>query len=291
MPIAAIAFDFDPLLRLSDDLVLRWQTVALAAVIAGVLVVTGLMARRASLRADDVLYIAVGVVPGAVIGGRIGYALVHLDVFLAVPGRIVDPGTAGLDLAAAVVGGILSGSYVASLLGAESERWAHLAALPLLVALGAGKLTMILGGSGQGLPLDAGWATAYLGLGPWGSLAPDLPSHPSQAYEGFATLLWAVALVVVASAGVLRRRGRLLLVAVAGWAILRAAISLSWRDPAVIGPFGAAGALTIVVAATALLLLATTTALPSRSDATIAPNDDHEGPDPRWPDPEARPRF
>ena len=41
VPIAVIAFDFDPLLRLSDDLVVRWQTLALAAVIAACLVVAG----------------------------------------------------------------------------------------------------------------------------------------------------------------------------------------------------------------------------------------------------------
>ena len=60
MPIAVIAFDFDPLLRLGDDLVVRWQTVALAALIAACLVVAGVLARRASLRPDDLLYIVVG---------------------------------------------------------------------------------------------------------------------------------------------------------------------------------------------------------------------------------------
>ena len=34
VPIAVIAFDFDPLLRLAEGLVVRWQTLALAAAIA-----------------------------------------------------------------------------------------------------------------------------------------------------------------------------------------------------------------------------------------------------------------
>jgi hypothetical protein len=46
VPIALIAFDFDPLIRLGDAIVVRWQTVALAVVIAAVLVVAGLMAVR-----------------------------------------------------------------------------------------------------------------------------------------------------------------------------------------------------------------------------------------------------
>ena len=48
VPIAAIAFDFDPLLRLGDGLVVRWQTVALAAVLAACLIAAGVLARRAS---------------------------------------------------------------------------------------------------------------------------------------------------------------------------------------------------------------------------------------------------
>ena len=50
VPIAVIAFDFDPLLRLAETLVVRWQTIALAIVIAAALIVAGVIARRASLR-------------------------------------------------------------------------------------------------------------------------------------------------------------------------------------------------------------------------------------------------
>jgi prolipoprotein diacylglyceryltransferase len=290
VPIAVITFDFDPLIRLADDLVVRWQTVALAAVIAGSLIVAGLMARRASLRADDLLYIAVGVVPGAVIGGRLGYALVHLDVFGADPARLVDPAVGGLDLAAAVVGGLLTGTYVASLLGAPVGRWAHLLAVPVLVVLGAGKLTMVLGGSGQGLPSDAAWATAYLGPGPWGSLAPALPSVPSQALEGFATLLLAVGVALVAGSGVVRGRdGRLLLAALAGWALLRALVAVTWRDPVVLGPWGAAGLLSLLVAAGMAVALAAAAVRSRRLRAAGVAAD--AGDLPAWPDPEARPRF
>ena len=81
VPIAVIAFDFDPLLRLGDGLVVRWQTVALAAVVAACLIVAGVLARRASLRPDDLLYIVVGAVPGAVIGGRLGQLAIVPEAF------------------------------------------------------------------------------------------------------------------------------------------------------------------------------------------------------------------
>lgn len=299
MPTAVIAFDFDPFLRLGGDIAVRWQTLALAAVIASTLFVAAAMARRAELRADDLLYIAIGIVPGAVILGRLGYAVTHLDGFVGAPLRVFDPGAGGLDLAAGVVGGILTGAYVASLLGAPVGRWAHLAALPLLVAIGAGKLTMVLGGSGQGLPSSAPWATAFLPPGPWNSLAAALPSQPSQAYEGIAALGWALALALVAGlVGIGRRDGRLLCAAVAGWAFFRAAISITWRDPVAFGPFSAGGWLAIDIgigAVVALLVLATRRLVPAEADADEAapagPTATVAGGSPAWPDPESRPPF
>ncbi len=287
MPIAVIAFDFDPLIRLTDDLVVRWQTLALAAVIAACLVVAGARTRRAGLRADDLLFIVIGAVPGAIVLGRLGYAIDHWDAFGSDPWRALDPSLGGLDLAAGVVGGVLAGAYVASLLGTSVGRWAHLAAIPLLVAIGAGKLTMVLGGSGQGMPSVEAWATAFLGPGPWGSLAPALPSVPSQAFEGTATLGWAIALVIVAALAPPRPDGRLLLIAIAGWAFLRAAISTTWRDPAVIGALGMAGVLSVVVGVGALIVLVVVVVrargAPPARDAVAAT--------PAWPDPNERPGF
>jgi prolipoprotein diacylglyceryltransferase len=290
VPIAVIGFDFDPLLQLVGDLVVRWQTIALAATIAAVLLVTGAVARRSRLRPDDLLYIVVGVVPGAVIGGRLGYALVHADLFGSDPTALFDPAHGGLDLAAGVLGGLLTGTYVASLLGAPVGRWAHLLALPVLILLGAGKLTMVLGGSGQGLPFDGTWATAYLGAGPWGSLAPALPSHPSQAYEGFATLLVATLLMVILAAGGFRRRdGRALLIAIAGWALVRTVVSTTWRDPVTVGPLGAAGWFSLALAVGCLVATAVITVRSARDAANTSGAAAKA--DPAWPDAETRPRF
>ena len=87
MPIAVIAFDFDPLLHLAEGLVVRWQTVALAAVIAAALIAAGWIARRVDLRPDDLLFIAVGIVPGAVIGGRLGYVAAPSRLLRLAPRR------------------------------------------------------------------------------------------------------------------------------------------------------------------------------------------------------------
>jgi prolipoprotein diacylglyceryltransferase len=291
VPIAVIAFDFDPLLRLGDGLVVRWQTVALAAAIAACLAVAGVIGRRAGLRSDDLLYIAVGAVPGAVIGGRIGQLLIAPEAFAAGPMSLVDPAIGGLELGLAVVGGVLSATYVAMLLGAPVGRWATTLALPLLVALGAGKISMALGGSGQGSLLDAAWATAYLGPGPWGSLAPALPSHPAQLYEGSATLILALLLLVSGiGEGFGARQGRLLLIAVAGWAAIRAVVSVTWRDPVVLGPLPAGGVLALGIVVGAVAVLGAIGARAARrARARAARLDGEDGPS--WPDPETRAQF
>ncbi|MEA2630400.1 MAG: phosphatidylglycerol---prolipoprotein diacylglyceryl transferase [Chloroflexota bacterium] len=256
MPIAVVTFRFDPYAHLFGDVIVRWATIALVLVIVASLVLAGLLARAASLRPDDIAFVAVGTVPGAVIGGRLGYLLLHQAYFGSAPERLLDPSIGGMELGLAVVGGFLTGSYVASLLGAPVGRWLHVAAAPVLFALGAGKLTMLLSGTGQGQPSDAAWATAYAGPGPWGSLVPALPSQPSQAYEGFATLAILAILTVGLLFGIFARRdGRLFFLAVGAWAVARAIVSTTWRDPVVAGGSNVGGWIAVGIAIGCALVL------------------------------------
>ncbi|HEX7496567.1 MAG TPA: hypothetical protein VF349_08025, partial [Candidatus Limnocylindrales bacterium] len=97
-----IRFDFDPAVS-PFGLTVRLETLALGGVVLLVLVLIALAAGRASgpidaerhdaagsrsravgqLRRDDLILIAFGVVPGAVVGGRLGYGLIHLDYYRA----------------------------------------------------------------------------------------------------------------------------------------------------------------------------------------------------------------
>ncbi len=247
MTFAVVEFAFDPYLRLGIGAV-RWETIGLAATVLVALIAAGVAARRAGLRQDDLLYIGLGVVPGAIIGGRLGYVLLHADYYGANPGAIIDAGQGSLQLSLAVVGGTLTGLYVARLLDAPAGPWLHVAALPLLLAIEGGKLAMAWGGRGQGQPSIDSWATAYLGPGPWGSLVPALPSIPSQIVEGLATGGVAALIVVAILAGVLRwADGRSFLVAVGGWLIVRLVVASTWRDPAVLGPLRADQVISLVL--------------------------------------------
>jgi prolipoprotein diacylglyceryltransferase len=254
VPTAVVAFEFDPLLHVGDGAV-RWETIALAAAIFVAIAVAGVAARSAGLRVDDLLFVVLGIVPGAVVGGRVGYAALHPAFFQAEPGRLLDPGVGSLELTLAVVGGTLTGSLVAYLLDGRPGPWLRIAALPMLVALAAGKLATVVGGTGQGLPTTGEPATVYLGPGPWGSLGPAIPAIPSQALEAVATTIVLLAVLAASLSPILRRPdGRLFVIALAGWSFGRVIVAGTWRDPVAVGPFRAEQAIALVVCLGATLV-------------------------------------
>jgi prolipoprotein diacylglyceryltransferase len=255
---AVLTFTFDPVLKLSENASVRYETIGLAIVLfLGLLLAVRIGSQTPAigpyvpapgLRIDDLVFIVVGAVPGAIFGGRLGYVLDHLAYYGANPAAILDPMQGGLTLTLAVPGGIITGGFIGRLLGAPVGRWMHASALPLLFVLGAGKLVGVLGATGQGSPADLLWATAYEGPGPWGSLGPDIPSHPAQIYEailtGFAVAgLWAAARWDVIG----RRDGGALFAAVGLWAVARFVAGFAWRDPAIVGPLRAEQLLDLVV--------------------------------------------
>ena len=263
---AVISFAFDPVLKLTDSASVRLETLALAAV----LLVGLAMAARVGqltpavgpyvpapgLRPDDLIFIVVGAVPGALLGGRLGYVLAHYDYYLANPKAALDPSLGGLELTLAVPFAILTGSIIARLVGAPVARWMHATAFPLLFVLAAGKLVGVLGANGQGAPAAVPWATAYVGPGPWDSLAPATPSHPAQLYEAALVLVASVGLVAISRVEfVARRDGAALFAALGLWAVVRFVVAFTWRDPAFLGPLAVEHLLALGVAAIAAIAL------------------------------------
>jgi prolipoprotein diacylglyceryltransferase len=273
MVLAAVSFNFNPSTTILG-LSVRLETLALAGVVFLVLVLAALSSGRAArgpagagadeapslpkLRRDDLILIAFGAVPGAVLGARLGYVLIHFDYYATDPLAIVDPAKGGFELTMAVVMGTLSAIAVARLLAAPVARWLGIAGIPILLGLGLGKLAMALGGVGQGAYSSASWATSYPGNGPWGSTNPGYAAIPSQLIEGGAVL--AVAVLVLILPFMLRLRlvdwGRILrpdlaprrswpmlagrnryLTALSLWAVVRLIVASTWREARVLGPF------------------------------------------------------
>jgi len=254
---AVITLAFDPLISVGE-LSVRAQTIVLAAIVfAGLLLFVrigritpteGPYVPAPTLPPSDIPFLVLGMVSGAVLGGRLDYVLVHLDYYLAYPAAVVDPTQGSLGLGLAVPGAILGGVLIARLVDAPVDRWLHAAVLPTLFVLGAGKLASVLAAEGQGQPSDLPWATAYLGDGPWSSLAAHIPSHPSQLYEAIVTVGILAFLGLVIRAGAFRRRdGTALLLAIILWAIGRGIVAITWRDATVLGPLRAEQLILLVV--------------------------------------------
>lgn len=201
MPLAVFLFEFDPT-TLVDGIAIRLETAGIAfALFVGLgsaaVIARGFARGGRPAPALDLLLLAIAATPGALVGGRIGYALLHLDYYEANPLRLLDPSTGGFQLGLAIVGGVATAGLFALTLGGRVRTWLQVAALPLLAMLGLAKLATALGGSGQGAPWGGPFATAYLGAGPWGSLDPGTPAWPSQLIEGLFVLVGAAILVVL----------------------------------------------------------------------------------------------
>lgn len=270
---AVLSFGFDPSFQLGD-LVVRWQTMGLAIAVFAGIAWSALIAGRTPaydaavgepegkadagatghMRRDDLLFIILGALPGAVIVGRLGYGLLHADWYARDWRQLLDPAGGSMELTGAVVGGTLTGIYVAALLDAAVGRWLHVAIRPVLLALALGKAAEVLGGAGQGaLVLDArGLATAYSGTGPWGSPGAEMPAMPAQLLEA---AMAAVVLVMIAllgwRSGLRRADGRLFAIGIAAWALGRAVVASTWRDAAVLGPLNVEQLICLTVAAVA----------------------------------------
>ena len=232
---------------------LRWQSIGVTLALLAAFAVAGRASSRRPLGLADLATIVAGIVPGAVVGGRLVHGLVFWDAYAADPTRLFDPSVGTLSLTGAVLGGVVTGAYIAKLIGAPVGRWAYAAAVPMLLAIGLGKLGQFLGGSGQGLPFDGPWAVAFTGAGPWISSNPAIPAHPSQIYEGLWNLLGVL---------VVWRPSRLFgwthrsvgegwrFVGALGWFLVgRVLVGFTWRDQPVIGPLNVEQAIALIALA------------------------------------------
>lgn len=269
---AVINLDFDPWLR-AGPLLLRWEVIALSLIIAVSLLVFRWSVGRTvgQSRTDDVVFVVLAALPGAIVGGRLVHGLDFLGAYAADPAALLDLGRGSLSLVGGVAGGVLSAAYVCRLLGFAPGRWLDAAAVPLLLAIGLGKLAMALGGAGQGAAYDGPLATAYTGSG-WVSAGAATPAYPAQIYEGLWVLVGALLLLLLTQRAAEQRpgSGRRFLAAICWWLTGRLVIGFSWRDERVVGPFSAEQLATAVLLVLAVATLPFVSAVRSRRRGSAA---------------------
>lgn len=277
----ALQLSFDPLLSIGG-ITLRWDALALVGVL---LLAIGLWVLRlrdvlgSALRFDDVCFVLLGAIPGAVVGGRLVHVLGYADSYLVQPLTVLDLGRGSASLVGAVVGGALSAAYICRLLGGKVGVWADAVAVPALLAIGLGKLAMLLGGGGQGATTDGPLSVAYAGSGPWRSVEAGVPAYPSQALEGAWALLGIPVILIVdrmVRVGGRDGRGISLLVALAWWLGGRVLVALTWRDDRLVGPLGTEGVATL--AALGVIVIAIAMAWRASDPAASAHRTVPEGP-------------
>ncbi len=273
MPLAVITLAFDPTFR-AGPVAVRWETLGLAVAFAAALLVAAMAARisgrRAGLsrlRQDDLLYLVLASVPGAVLGGRLLTGLTYIDYYRGHLAALADPAQGTLSLLGAVLGGTISAAYMARLLGVPTRRWLDALAVPLLVAISLGRVAYLLGGGGQGAAHQGVASLAFAGPGPWLSPGALVPAYPSQLLEAAWAALGIPLLLLLATARVQRRLplrlrqegawlaarwargaevdperlrfGYLYLASLGWWLVGRVLVAFTWRDPAALGVLNA----------------------------------------------------
>ena len=102
-----------------------------------------------------------------------------------------DLGGTGFTWFGGLIGGVVAALVVVRRHHLPPGLVAGLAAIPLTVAYGIGRIGCLLSGDGTyGRPSDLPWAMSF----PDGVVATDVPVHPTPLYEALAAALIAVAL-------------------------------------------------------------------------------------------------
>ena len=146
------------------------------------------------LRQDDVASVAIGIVPGAVIGGPLGYLILDANTFGPEPAALLDPRPAASSWTRRRRG-VHHRQLRGQPAGTPVGRWLHVAMAPTLFVLGAGKLTMVLTGTGRDRPASTTGRHATSDPVP-GVPAAGAPIRPVAGLGRLATLAILVALTV-----------------------------------------------------------------------------------------------
>ena len=161
---------------------------ALAALVAGWLLQRELVRRGKPADAGFPLAVA------ALIGGFIGAKVYYLVEASGGGLTAHDFGGSGFTWYGGMIGGALAVVLVARRYGIALGQMAGIAAIPLAVAYGIGRLGCLLAGDGTyGTPTDLPWGMAF----PEGTMPTTEQVHPAPLYEALAVfaiagLLWSL---------------------------------------------------------------------------------------------------
>jgi phosphatidylglycerol:prolipoprotein diacylglycerol transferase len=163
-------------------------------------------ATRAGYTEDDTFSVAMWGVIGAIVGARLFHVVDQWDFYARDPLAIIKVNEGGLAIYGTIVGGPIAGALYAWRKGLNVARLADIAAPPLILGMGIGRIGDVINGEhhgahAQGFPL----AVVYTNPNTLGEIG--IPAHLAVGYELvmdlliFGFLVWLARGIVRAADG------------------------------------------------------------------------------------------
>jgi phosphatidylglycerol---prolipoprotein diacylglyceryl transferase len=190
-----IPIHLDPTLVALGPLAITWHGVFTAV---GTLVGIWLgmrWAQKAGYSEDEAVSVAMWGIVGAVVGARLFHVVDQWSLYARDPLSIFRVYEGGLAIYGTVVGGPLAGAIYAWRRGIDVPRLADVAALPLVLGMGIGRIGDIINGEHHGVHAP-GFPLAVVYTHPNTLGEPGVPVHLAVGYEMlldfaiFAFLVW-----------------------------------------------------------------------------------------------------
>lgn len=162
---------------------------------------------RAGYTEDDTMSVAMWGIIGAIVGARLFHVVDQWGYYAQDPLAIIRINEGGLAIFGTVVGGPLAGAIYAWRRGLNVPRLTDIAAVPLILGMGIGRIGDIINGEHHGIPAE-GFPLAFTYTHPDTLGQIGVPVHLAVGYEMlldfaiFGVLVWL-------ARGVVRKDGRL----------------------------------------------------------------------------------
>jgi phosphatidylglycerol:prolipoprotein diacylglycerol transferase len=196
MPAAGgIPIYIDPSLLILGPIMITWHGVFTAVgTLVGVWLAVKL-AQAAGYTEDDVVSVAMWGIVGAIVGARLFHVIDQWDFYARDPIAILRVNEGGLAIFGSVVGGPLVGALYAWRKGLKVSRLADVAAIPMILGMGIGRIGDIINGEHHGIVAE-GFPLAFTYTHPATLGELGKPIHLAVGYEMildlavFAVLIW-----------------------------------------------------------------------------------------------------
>jgi phosphatidylglycerol:prolipoprotein diacylglycerol transferase len=185
----------DPIILSIGHFALRWYSlILLTAIVVGIWL-TAREAERKGFKKEDIYDVAIWIIIGGLIGARLFHVLDHWsDKFAANPIRALYIWEGGLAIWGALLGGLITGAWIAWRRGWYFPKLLDAAAPGLVLAQAIGRIACVITGDAMGKPTNGPFGFAYTSPN---AVVPHLGVYytPMPVYElvvnlGIFAVLW-----------------------------------------------------------------------------------------------------